>query len=208
MNIPFYNLISKNLCFNKKNSCRISGKFVVRKPNVELKINHRIEDTMRFFQNTVTARILIVCTAILVYSSCHSQADCCPEDVVLGNIIEGKASYYGVRFHGKKTANGEKMDKAALTCAHKTLPFGTMLEVTNLANGERVIVRVNDRGPYSGSRIIDISLEAAQRIKMINSGVQRVQVMTVGCCGQVYLNTMSTPEEKIIIPADSTTIRD
>jgi rare lipoprotein A len=83
-----------------------------------------------------------------------------------------------------------------------------MLEVTNLANGRKVVVRVNDRGPYSGSRVLDISLEAAKRLKMIDRGIQRVRIMTIGCCGQVYLNTLPPPEEEIIIPADSTTIRD
>ena len=163
---------------------------------------------MRFFQNTVLSQVVAVCITILSYSSCHSQANCCPEDIVLGNIIEGKASFYGPKFHGKTTANGEKMDKFGMTCAHKTLPFGTMLEVTNLANGKKVVVRVNDRGPYSGSRIIDISLEAAKRLKMIERGIQRVQVMTVGCCGEVYLNMLPPPEEEIIVAEDSTTIRD
>lgn len=161
---------------------------------------------MRPFKHATTLQLAVVCLVVLIYSSCHSQADCCPEEVVLGNIIEGKASFYGPRFHGKTTANGEKMDKFALTCAHKTLPFGTMLEVTNLANGKKVIVRVNDRGPYSGSRVLDLSLEAAKKINMIDHGVQRVQVMTVGCCGQVYLNMLPSAEEEIIVPADSTTI--
>lgn len=162
---------------------------------------------MLSFQRIRMLQVVVLCMAILSYSSCHSQIDCCPEDIVLGNILEGKASFYGPKFHGKQTANGEKMDKFGLTCAHKTLPFGTMLEVTNLANGKRVIVRVNDRGPFSGSRIIDISYEAAKTINMISSGIQRVQVMTVGCCGEVYLNTLPPPNAEIIIPADSTTSR-
>ncbi len=154
-------------------------------------------------------QLLLLCAALLFYSSCHSQVDCCPEELVLGNILVGKASYYGPRFHGKTTANGEKMDKFDLTCAHKTLPFGTMLEVTNLANGKSVIVRVNDRGPYSGSRIIDISLEAAKKIKMIDRGVQRVQVMTIGCCSEVYLNIPKNQEaDKTVSIDDPTTIRD
>jgi rare lipoprotein A len=100
------------------------------------------------------------------------------------------------------------MDKFDLTCAHKTLPFGTMLKVTNLANGKSVIVRVNDRGPYSGSRIIDISLEAAKQIKMVDRGVQRVQVMTIGCCGEVYLSRPENKEaDKTVSIDDPTTIR-
>lgn len=159
---------------------------------------------------------VFVLLALLAYSSCHSQADsqldspenCCPEEVVIGEIMEGKGSYYGPKFHGKRTANGEKMDKFALTCAHKTLPFGTMLEVTNLANGKRVIVRVNDRGPFSGSRILDISLEAAKRINMISSGVQRLKVMVVGCCGETYLNTSPAAEDSSATPEELTIIRD
>lgn len=150
-------------------------------------------------------KILLLCVTMLFYSSCHSQVDCCPEGIILGNILVGKASYYGPKFHGKTTANGEKMDKFGLTAAHKTLPFGTMLEVTNLANGKRVIVRVNDRGPYSGSRIIDISLEAAKQISMIQKGVQRVQVMTIGCCSEIYLNRTEPPaNEETVLGENST----
>lgn len=125
--------------------------------------------------------------------SCQSQSNCCPEELILGTIIEGKASYYGPKFHGKTTANGEKMDKYGLTCAHRTYPFGTMLEVTNLSTGRSVIVRVNDRGPYAGKRVIDISQEAAKKIKMIQKGVQRVRVMVVGCCNDVYLKRPENP---------------
>lgn len=157
----------------------------------------------------IKAQLLLLFSAVFFYSSCHSQVDCCPEEVVLGSILVGKASYYGPRFHGKTTANGEKMNQFALTCAHKTLPFGTMLEVTNLANGKRVVVRVNDRGPYSGSRIIDLSLEAAKQIEMIDQGVQRVQVMIVGCCSEVYLNTVNTTKiGGIVVSEDSTFVED
>lgn len=113
---------------------------------------------------------------------------CCPEDLILGDIFEGKASYYNDMFHGRKTANGETMSKYDLTCAHRTLPYGTMLEVTNKKNGKKVIVRVNDRGPYSHNRIIDVSYEAAQQLGMISAGVAHISVMVVGCCGQDYLS--------------------
>lgn len=141
----------------------------------------------------------------LAFLSCHSQENCCPEELTLGTIMVGQASYYGAKFHGKMTANGEKMDKTSLTCAHPELPFGTMLEVTNLANGKRVIVRVNDRGPYSGSRMLDISLAAAKQINMIQMGIQRVSVMAVGCCGEVYLERRETPIiQSASVRADST----
>lgn len=113
---------------------------------------------------------------------------CCPETIILGDIFTGRASYYSDMFHGRKTANGEIMNKNDLTCAHPDLPFGTMLEVTNVKNGKKVIVRVNDRGPYSRSRVIDVSYEAARRLGMISSGVANVSVLIVGCCGKDYLS--------------------
>ena len=86
----------------------------------------------------------------------------------------GKASYYGDDFNGKKTANGQTFDKNALSAAHKTLPFGTVVKVTNLSNGKTVTVTINDRGPYAKGRIIDLSEKAAANIDMINQGVAQV----------------------------------
>ena len=93
-----------------------------------------------------------------------------------GTKLKGIASYYADDFHGKKTANGETFDMNGLTCAHKTLPFNTWLEVKNLANGRSVIVRVNDRGPFIAGRIIDLSLGAAKVIDMIGTGIQEVEI--------------------------------
>jgi rare lipoprotein A (peptidoglycan hydrolase) len=92
-----------------------------------------------------------------------------------GETFEGLASYYGADFHGQPTASGETYDMYALTCAHQTLPFGTMLEVTNLENGASVVVRVNDRGPFVEGRVLDLSYAAAQRLKMLDSGVAKVR---------------------------------
>ncbi|UCG93439.1 MAG: septal ring lytic transglycosylase RlpA family protein [candidate division WOR-3 bacterium] len=89
------------------------------------------------------------------------------------------ASYYGDEFHGKKTASGEIYNKWTLSCAHKTLPFGTRVKVVNLKNGKSVIVRVNDRGPFVKGRIIDLSFAAAKEINMIKNGVVRVKVLVV-----------------------------
>lgn len=89
------------------------------------------------------------------------------------------ASYYGDEFHGKKTASGEIYNKWALSCAHKTLPFGTKVKVVNLKNGKSVIVRVNDRGPFVKGRIIDLSFAAAKEINMIKNGVVRVKVQVI-----------------------------
>ena len=88
---------------------------------------------------------------------------------------EGLASWYGPGFAGKRTASGERFDPHELTCAHRTLPFGTRLKVTNLENGRSVVVRVNDRGPYAGGRVLDLSREAARRIGLLGKGVARVR---------------------------------
>ena len=88
----------------------------------------------------------------------------------------GKASYYGDRHHGQKTANGERFDQNALTAAHRTLPFGTRVRVTNLNNERSVVLRINDRGPFVRGRIIDVSRAAAVRLDMLRAGVVPVRV--------------------------------
>ncbi|WP_139802441.1 septal ring lytic transglycosylase RlpA family protein [Aurantimonas sp. 22II-16-19i] len=88
----------------------------------------------------------------------------------------GNASYYGTRFHGRRTANGERFNMNAMTAAHKSLPFGTKVRVTNRRNGKSVVVRINDRGPYAHGRVIDLSKAAASRIGMIHSGTAPVQI--------------------------------
>ena len=92
----------------------------------------------------------------------------------------GVASWYGKDFHGRSTSNGETYDMYALTAAHKTLPIPTWVEVTNLANGRRVIVKVNDRGPFVAGRIIDLSYAAANELDMIRDGTARVEVRALG----------------------------
>lgn len=90
----------------------------------------------------------------------------------------GQASFYGAGdgFNGKKTANGETFNKNKLTAAHKTLPFGTIVKVTNLSNGQSVKVRINDRGPFVKGRIIDLSEKAAKKIDMRTKGVADVRL--------------------------------
>ena len=89
------------------------------------------------------------------------------------------ASWYGPRFHGKTTANGEQYNQLALTAAHKFLPFGTILQVTNLRNGKNVFVRINDRGPYVEGRDLDLSKATALALGMMNRGVIKVKVEEV-----------------------------
>lgn len=87
----------------------------------------------------------------------------------------GSASFYGPGFHGRKTASGEVFNQNALTAAHRTLPFGTKLRVTCTATGRSTIVKVNDRGPYHGNRILDLSVGAAKAIGMVEKGVTNVK---------------------------------
>lgn len=90
--------------------------------------------------------------------------------------VEGAASYYGKRFHGRRTANGERFNMNALTAAHRSLPFGTKVKVTNKQNGKSVVVRINDRGPFIKGRQIDLSRGAAAKIGMLDAGVAKVQL--------------------------------
>src|SRR5512144_2425546 len=93
---------------------------------------------------------------------------------------EGVASWYGDDFHGRLTANGEVFDMGALTAAHPTLPMPSYARVTNLTNGKSLIVRVNDRGPYHGNRLIDVSNKAAELLEFKGNGVAKVRVEYVG----------------------------
>jgi rare lipoprotein A len=92
----------------------------------------------------------------------------------------GQASWYGSAHHGKRTASGSIYDQTKLTAAHRTLPFGTRVMVTNASNGKSVEVEITDRGPYAGSRIIDLSRAAAQALGMIESGVATVRLEAAG----------------------------
>ena len=91
-------------------------------------------------------------------------------------VEEGIASYYADSFHGKKTASGEKYNKRADTAAHRTLAFGTKVQVTNLDNGKSVWVWINDRGPHVQERIIDVSGSAARKLGIVETGTARVRV--------------------------------
>jgi rare lipoprotein A len=93
-----------------------------------------------------------------------------------GEVFTGMASYYADKFHGRKTASGEIFDQEDFTAAHRTLPFGTRLLVTNLDNNKSVFVRVNDRGPFVSGRVLDLSRAAAQELDMIVLGVVKVEV--------------------------------
>jgi rare lipoprotein A len=106
----------------------------------------------------------------------------------LGKTETGRASYYSSRFHGRKTSFGEVHKSSELSAAHRSYPHNTMLEVTNLDNDKKVIVRVNDRGPYSHNRLVDISKEAAKMIGILAKGVCNVSIRVVGMEGMVLLD--------------------
>ena len=93
--------------------------------------------------------------------------------------LEGFASWYGGKFHGRLTSSGEVFDTNTMTAAHRTLPFGTMVKVTNLDNGKSAIVKINDRGPFVEGRIIDLSQAAAEQIDMLGQGVAKVSLEIV-----------------------------
>ncbi len=110
-----------------------------------------------------------------------------PEYEVLGTVYrtlssaegyeeEGTASWYGEEFQGRPTSSGEPYDMYGMTAAHRTLPLPTYVEITNLENGKRVVVRVNDRGPFHGGRLIDVSYAAAHRLDMVGHGTARVRI--------------------------------
>jgi len=126
------------------------------------------------------AALLVLCSCGLVSRPVYLYVPGrTTELVVLGFAQRGVASFYAEAFHGRTTANGETFDMNAMTCAHRTLPFGTMLQVTNLDNDRDVTVRVNDRGPYVSGRIIDLSKGAARSLDMIESGTANVLIEVI-----------------------------
>ena len=111
------------------------------------------------------------------------------------SVQTGKASYYAHSFNGRRTASGERFHKDSLTCAHRTYPFGTLLKVSNPANGRSVIVRVIDRGPFVRGRIIDLSWRAAKELGILSRGVAMVVVQKASNIIVPYL-----PTEEIDLP--------
>lgn len=124
------------------------------------------------------SRVAVVSLLIVLAYGCASTT--APQQPARGpEILSGVASWYGEEFAGRTTANGEIFDPGQLTAAHRTLPFGTVLDVTNPKTSQTVRVRVNDRGPYIGGRVIDLSYAAAQKIGLIEPGIGDVQIAVV-----------------------------
>jgi rare lipoprotein A len=118
----------------------------------------------------------------------------------------GVASWYGTKFHGKRTSSGEPYDMYAMTAAHKTLPLPTYVEVTNVNNGRKVIVKVNDRGPFHGNRIIDLSYSAAKKLDIISKGTGLVEVraITPGYVPTNINTTTTAPIQAVSLPVSNT----
>ncbi|MGE0871225.1 MAG: septal ring lytic transglycosylase RlpA family protein [Kofleriaceae bacterium] len=118
--------------------------------------------------------LLVIATAVAACAARQSR-----EPATAARVQVGMASWYGGELHGNPTASGERFNKNAMTAAHRTLRMGTRVRVTSLKNGRNVIVRINDRGPFTKGRIIDLSEAAARRLGMIEAGVVRVRVEVI-----------------------------
>lgn len=117
----------------------------------------------------------VACALLALLTGCASSHIIDPR----GYDQTRTASYYGARHHGKRTASGEPFDQNGLTAAHRELPFGTRVQVTNQGNGKSVVVRINDRGPHTRGRLIDLSRAAAQQLGMLRSGTAKVRIQAL-----------------------------
>ena len=137
------------------------------------------------------ATLCVLCTSVAVAQAPDPAAASAPEPTATapapvapasasGATESGKLAWYGRKFAGRKTASGEAYNPNALTMAHKTLPFGTLVKVTNPKNGKSVTLRVNDRGPTQGDRVGDVSQAAARKLGMTRSGVIDAELAVVG----------------------------
>ena len=124
------------------------------------------------------AKLPVLLASILLAAACGQQKppSTSPASIERHAVETGRASWYGKAHQGKLTASGERFDMHALTAAHRTLPFGTMVRVKDLKSGRSVDVRINDRGPYRRDRIIDLSYEAARKLGFVSRGTTRVEI--------------------------------
>lgn len=137
------------------------------------------------FQPGMPPKIVTFLCLLILFKSTLLQG----QASYIGTEIFGKASYYENVFYGRKTANGEILNRNAMSCAHQTLPFGTMIEVTNLTNNNSCVVRVNDRGPFIKKRVLDLTHAAAKRLNMLHKGVVNVKITIVGQNNKVYITS-------------------
>lgn len=118
-----------------------------------------------------------------------------PVSVALSQTV-GNASYYGKKFHGRRTSDGSRYHNDSLTCAHRTYPFGSLLRVRNPKNGFEVVVKVTDRGPHTRNRMIDLSYRAADLLDIIRQGIAKVEITRIDLLPEV-LRMMPTPKAYI-----------
>ena len=110
---------------------------------------------------------------------------------------KGIASWYGAKFHGRRTSSGELYDMYAMTAAHKTLPLPTYVEVTNLSNGRKVIVKVNDRGPFHSNRLIDLSYSAAKQLGIMSKGTGMVEIRAISA-GETNMQAVAHVQQPVV----------
>lgn len=152
----------------------------------------------------MTSRMMCAALVVFFIYGCATSRPPVPREA---DVLTGVASWYGEEFAGRTTANGEIFDPMQLTAAHRTLPFGTVLDVTNAATSQTVRVRINDRGPYIGNRVLDLSYAAARMISLIQPGSGEVQMKIVRLgAGEreppaPYVVNIEEPKEKVVINA-------
>ena len=161
---------------------------------------------MLFFVSKLALRILVVCALAASSVLATGTYEVAGKRYQIlasaeGYSESGEASWYGKQFHGRRTANGEVYDMHAMTAAHKSLPLPTDVEVTNLSNGKKVVVRVNDRGPFVGQRILDLSYAAARALDLVHSGTGRVRVRALGSSALVAKQAASKPARFVQVGA-------
>ena len=153
-----------------------SPKKINTRQKISQKISKEPNQINPYLKNTFSKNILLKSA-----KNTANPENISSEQTYLAQAVRnGKASWYGPGFHGRRTANGEVFNQNALTAAHRSLPFGTRVRVTNVNNGRSVVVRINDRGPFTRGRVIDLSTAAANSLGMIHHGVAPVRLEVLG----------------------------
>ena len=134
----------------------------------------------KFSSCSRTSPIFAISLALLLFlNGCASHSNYTPQSDVAGYSESGKASYYATKYQNRKTASGERFSNDSMTAAHKSLPFGTKVIVTNINNRKKVKVTINDRGPYVKGRIIDLTQAAFSKIEKLDKGIAEVKIMVI-----------------------------
>ena len=135
--------------------------------------------SIKFYSCLRFGTILVISLILLFLWGCASHKEYSSQSDLTGYSESGTASYYAMKFHNRKTASGERFDNYSMTAAHKTLPFGTKVKVTNIRNGKSVKVTINDRGPFVKGRIIDLTRAAFAKIEKVDKGITKVKILVV-----------------------------